>query len=54
MNKTYELQKLLKVQEVADLLGLSISGVYNLIQRGDLPTLKIGKTYRVKLTEIER
>ncbi len=54
MSKTYEIQKLLKVQEVADILGLSTSGVYNLIQRGGLPTLKIGKSYRVKLSELEK
>jgi excisionase family DNA binding protein len=54
MNKTYEIQKLFKVQEVADILGLSISGVYNLIHRGGLPTLKIGKSYRVKLSELEK
>lgn len=42
MIKTVELQRLLKVQEVANVLGLSVSGVYNLIQRGGLPTLHFG------------
>lgn len=54
MSKTYEFQKLLKVQEVADILGLSISGTYNLIQKGGLPTLKIGKSYRIKPAELEQ
>ncbi len=54
MNKMNELQKSLKVQEVAEILELSISGVYNLIQRGGLPTLKIGKSYRIKPSELER
>ncbi|HVI43076.1 MAG TPA: helix-turn-helix domain-containing protein [Anaerovoracaceae bacterium] len=54
MSKTNEFQKLFKVQDVADILELSISGVYNLIQRGGLPTLKIGKSYRIKPSELER
>ena len=54
MSKVYEFQNLLKVQEVANILGLSTSGIYNLIQRGGLPTLKIGKTYRIKPSELER
>ena len=52
MSKTNEFQKLFKVQDVADILELSISGVYNLIQRGGLPTLKIGKSYRIKPSEL--
>lgn len=54
MIKTVELQRLLKVQEVANVLGLSVSGVYNLIQRGGLPTVHFGKSYRVKPSELER
>ncbi len=54
MVKRIELQKLMKVKEVADVLGLSVSGVYNLIQRGGLPTIHIGKLYRIKPSELER
>lgn len=53
MQKTYKFQKLLKVQDVANILELSVSGVYNLIQREGLPTLRIGKSYRIKPSELE-
>ena len=46
---TYEqTQKLLRVHEVAQWLSVSRSHVYQLMERGELPYIKIGKNRRVR------
>ena len=40
-------KKLLSTQEVADILGISRVAVFKKIQKGDLPAIKIGKTYAI-------
>ncbi len=45
----------LKVPEAAELLGLPRTRAYELIQRGDLPAVRIGqKSIRVNRAELER
>ena len=45
---------LLTVQEAALMLTLSRSMVYNLMERGALAYVKIGRTRRIPLQEVER
>jgi excisionase family DNA binding protein len=45
----------LRVPEVAELLGLPRTRAYELIQRGDLPAVRIGeRSIRVNRAELER
>ncbi len=44
----------LRANEVAKILGLGRSKVYELIQRGDLPVLRIGRSVRVPQAALER
>jgi len=48
------LTRLLKPTEVAERLGVSRSTAYELIQTGDLPSLKIGRCRRVLLGDLAR
>lgn len=41
--------QLATVQEAAKALGVTERTIYNLIERGDLPSVKVGRVYRVNL-----
>ncbi len=45
---------LLTVEEVAQYLRVSIHTVREMIKRGDLPAVKVGKAYRIKQNEVEK
>lgn len=45
---------LVKVAEAADQLALSRSKVYELIAAGDIAVIKIGKSARIEMRELER
>jgi excisionase family DNA binding protein len=48
-----EREKLLyTIREVEDVLGVSRATVYNLIERGDLRRVKVGKSARIPRTSI--
>ena len=47
-------ERLLTVKEVAGLLHISRSAVYNLVSRGDLPSLKIGYARRIRRRDLQR
>lgn len=40
-------KELLTAREVQDVLGLSLSKVYDMMARGELPTLSVGRLVRV-------
>ena len=42
----------LKVMKVAELLGISRAQVYKLMEAGELPYVKIGKSRRVRLDAV--
>ena len=46
-------KRLLKATEVAEILGISRSHVYNLMTRGEIPTLRLGTALRVKQSNLE-
>ena len=51
--KSYdELPLLLNVKQLADLLGVSDSNVYELIQEDDFPSLRIGKRIVIPKEEL--
>lgn len=53
-NHAAGLTELLHVTEAARRLALSRSTVYNLMERGDLAYVKIGRARRIPLEELER
>lgn len=46
-------ERLLKGEEVADILYVSRSMAYLLMRRGDLPSLRIGNAVRVRPEDLE-
>ena len=44
----------LTVAEVADSMRVSTMTVYRLIKAGDLPAVRVGRSYRLKRVEVER
>lgn len=40
--------------EVADMLRVSTMTVYRLIKAGDIPALKVGKSYRLREDDVDR
>ena len=49
---TFNEVRLLTVNEVADLLRVSRMTVYRLINAGQLPSLRVGKSYRLREQDI--
>ena len=49
-----ELPLLLNVKQLADLLGVSDSSVYELIQEDDFPSLRIGKRIVIPKEELRK
>jgi excisionase family DNA binding protein len=45
--------RFLTVQEVAELLRVSSMTVYRLIKAGDLPAVRIGRSFRVRETDVD-
>jgi putative molybdopterin biosynthesis protein len=45
--------RLLKYGEVADLLGVGRTTVYDLVGKGELPIVKIGRCARVRPNDLE-
>ena len=45
---------LLKVAEVAQILNISKSLIYRLIQSGDLPSIRLGRSVRVRPADLEQ
>jgi excisionase family DNA binding protein len=45
--------RFLTVQEVADMLRVSSMTVYRLIKAGDLPAVRVGRSFRVRDTDVD-
>lgn len=46
-------EELIRVEEVARRLSLSRSFVYELLARGDLKAVKVGKARRIRVAELD-
>lgn len=46
--------RLLKSEEVAEILQVSRAHAYMLMKRGEIPTVRIGKVVRVRREDLER
>ena len=53
LNKRASIGKLLKAEEVAELLSVSRSFAYSLMQNGPLPTVHLGRSVRVRPEDLE-
>lgn len=53
-NNTKSIRLLLKVPEVAEATGLGSSHIWRLIQRGELPVVRIGKSVRIRASDLDR
>jgi excisionase family DNA binding protein len=47
-------ESLLRSGEVAEILKVSISMAYSLMRRGDIPTVRIGSSVRVRKGDLDR
>ncbi len=47
--KQEPIAQLVTVQEAAKALGVTRRTIYNLVERGDMPSVKVGRVYRVNL-----
>jgi len=45
--------RFLTVQEVADILRVSTMTVYRLIKAGDLPAVRVGRSFRVRDVDVD-
>jgi excisionase family DNA binding protein len=45
--------RFLTVAEVADLMRVSSMTVYRLIKAGDLPAVRVGRSFRVRDTDVD-
>ena len=48
-----QIPSLLKVREVAQILGLGLSTIYQFISRGELPCVRFGRAVRVRPEDLE-
>lgn len=46
-------EPLLTADEVADMLRVSTMTVYRLIRRGELPAVRVGRSYRVRQPDLD-
>ena len=53
-DKHISLQRLLKAAEVAEILNISKSMAYRLMQTEEIPCVSIGNAKRVRLIDLER
>jgi excisionase family DNA binding protein len=50
---TFNCERLLKPNEVADFLNISRSFAYQLLQSGEIPVVRLGKACRVRPQDLE-
>jgi excisionase family DNA binding protein len=51
--QSYARARFLTVAEVAELMRVSTMTVYRLIKSGDLPSVRVGKSYRLREEDID-
>jgi len=51
--QSFSNSRFLTVQEVADLVRVSTMTVYRLIKAGDLPAVRVGRSFRVREQDVD-
>ena len=46
------MEKLLSIEDIAEILGLEYKSVYRLVRSGELPAARIGRVYRVSKADL--
>ena len=46
------MEKLLSIEEIAEIMGLEYKSVYRLVRSGELPAARIGRVYRVSQADL--
>ena len=49
-----ENQKYLRVAQVSKLLGISKQGVYLLVRKGEIPSVRFGKQIRIRVADLKK
>jgi len=47
------IKEIMNLREVAEYLGLNERTVYNLVKKGEIPAIRIGKQWRIKKENID-
>jgi len=53
VSQSYASARFLTAQEVAELLRVSTMTVYRLIKAGDLPAIRVGRSFRVRDVDVD-
>lgn len=53
MAQSFSTSRFLTVQEVAGLMRVSTMTVYRLIKSGDLPAVRVGRSFRVRDVDVD-
>ena len=53
MAQSHARARFLTVAEVAELIRVSTMTVYRLIKAGDLPAVRVGKSYRIREDDVD-
>ena len=53
-SKFHKLGELLTAQDVARILNISLAFAYQLMQRGEIPTVLLGRSRRVRPVDLEK
>ncbi len=54
MSQSFAKARFLTVQEVAGLMRVSPMTVYRLIKSGDLPAVRVGRSFRVRDSDVDK
>ena len=52
--ESFKERRLLKAEDVASILNISLGFAYQLMKRGDLPTIRLGRAVRVRPADLEQ
>ena len=52
-SESFKEERLLKAEDVASILNISVGFAYQLMKRGDLPAIRLGRAVRVRPSDLE-
>lgn len=51
--ESFKERRLLKAEDIASILNISLGFAYQLMKRGDIPTVSLGRSVRVRPLDLE-